>query len=201
MSLSYDELYREVTAFKSQDRPSYIKKMLHPVSGHEEVDRNKYICLAAEGKVVLHVGASGRLHRELLLHATKVYGLDLYPDSPDVTTFDLDQPDTNLPLFDGVELIVCGEILEHLTNPGSLIKRLRAAYPSQPLLVSVPNAFSKAAAHHIQRGFENVNKDHVAWYSPKTLEWLLARHGYKIKNWAWYNGQPYTAEGILAVAE
>lgn len=200
--MTFDELRAEVMAVKTSDRPSYQKKMLHDVRGKDAVkDRNVWICAAAAEKVVLDVGASGQLHQDLLGVCPKVYGLDLHPDSPDIDTCDFDDPSAPLPKHDDVELVICGEILEHLSNPGFLLQRLRAAYPSQPLIVSVPNAFSQAAAYHIKRGFENVNRDHVAWYSPKTLEWLLARYNYKVKNWAWYNGQPLTAEGIIAVAE
>jgi hypothetical protein len=32
------------------------------------------------------------------------------------------------------------------------------------------------------------------------LRTLLERYGYTIAEFAWYNGQPYTAEGLIVVA-
>lgn len=201
LAMSFDELMKDVTAFKTAERPSYRAKMLHDVRGKDVVDRIPFICDLVVGKTILDVGASGNLHTNLVANCKKVYGLDLHPEDADTDKIDFDDPSQPIPVREGVEAIVACEIFEHLSNPGFLLSRLRKAYPSQPLVVSAPSAFSEAAALHIKKGYENVNKDHVAWYSPKTLEWLLARHGYKIIDWAWYNGQPYTAEGIVAVAE
>lgn len=199
--MSYADLYRDVTAFKTSERPSYQHKMLHDVRGKDVVDRIPFICDLVASKTILDVGASGQLHVALKEVCKKVYGLDLHPEDADTDKIDFDDPSQPIPVREGVEAVVACEIFEHLSNPGFLLSRLRKSYPSQPLVVSAPSAFSAAAAQHIKKGYENVNKDHVAWYSPKTLEWLLARHGYKVKDWAWYNGQPYTAEGIVAVAE
>jgi hypothetical protein len=48
---------------------------------------------------------------------------------------------------------------------------------------------------------ENVNIDHVAWYSPRTLRTLLERARWNITEFAWYGGDPGVAEGLIAVAE
>lgn len=199
--LTFDELRRDVMSPHASQRPSYIKKMLHTIPPKPVVERNPFICDLVAGKVVLDVGASGQLHQDIRAVSPQVYGLDLSPDSDDITAIDLDMIGITLPFHPDVQAIVAGEIIEHLTNPGYLLSRLHSTYVGVPLVVTVPNAFSQAAAQHIARGLENVNRDHVAWYSPKTIEWLLARHGYHMKDWAWYNGPPLTAEGIVAVAE
>lgn len=181
--------------------PAYITKMMHSVPKRPVLDvREVLFMTACRQQVVLDVGASGHLHQALLEVASKVYGLDRH-DGEGIVGVDLDAVDVVLPTYPDVTRICCGEILEHLTNPGWLLKRLRTAYPSCPIIVSVPNAFSSVCQFHLKSGVENVNRDHVAWYSPKTLEWLLARQGYRIRTWAWYNGQPYTAEGIVAIAD
>jgi hypothetical protein len=200
--LTFEELLADCFALSAANRPSYRRKMLHPVPLKDVVaDKYQFICDVVAGKVVLDLGASGPLHAGVVAAASRVHALDLHPEGPDVVKCDFDDPTSPIPTFDGIEWIVAGEILEHLSAPGFLLSRLRAAYPAVPLVVSVPNAFSLAANAHIRGGHENVNPDHVAWYSPKTLECLLSRHGYTIKDWVWYNGQPYTAESIIAVAE
>ena len=96
---------------------------------------------------------------------------------------------------DKFELIVAGEIIEHLANPGNLLKVLRQI--SCPLLITVPNAFSSAAAGHLSAGTENVNKAHVSWYSYTTLLTLTMRYNYSLKEFYWYSGKPLFAEGLI----
>jgi hypothetical protein len=69
------------------------------------------------------------------------------------------------------------------------------------VVITVPNAFSKIARKHAERGVENCNADHVAWYSYKTMSVLLERHGYTVKEFYFYNGEPFTAEGLVFVCE
>jgi hypothetical protein len=68
-------------------------------------------------------------------------------------------------------------------------------------VITVPNAFAQAGRSHMLRGVENVNVDHVAWYSHRTLKTLLERVGYDIKEFHWYRGVPYLAEGLIVVTE
>jgi len=46
-------------------------------------------------------------------------------------------------------------------------------------------------------GIENVNRDHVAYYSYWTLHELVTRYGFEITEWHWYNGRPLFAEGLI----
>jgi hypothetical protein len=48
---------------------------------------------------------------------------------------------------------------------------------------------------------ENVNKDHGAWYSWKTLTTLLERHGFTIREFYWYGGDGPTAQGLIMVVD
>lgn len=178
--------------------PEYVAKMLHAVPDAPVVDRAAFIRERCQGKVVLDVGASGPMHDVIVKVASTTYGLDRR-DGPDITGFDLDAILPELPCFKDVEIVVCGEVLEHLSNPGWLLARLHEQY-RVPVIVTVPNAFTAAGRKHLENGIENVNKDHVAWYSYHTLKGLLERHGYTIAEFAWYNGQPFTAEGLIVVA-
>jgi hypothetical protein len=105
------------------------------------------------------------------------------------------------PRFDNVELIICGEVLEHLSNPGYFLMFMRKTYPTIPVIFTVPNAFNEAGFDWLlRRGRENVNADHVCYYSYATIKELLRRAGYTIRRFAWYRGKPYVAEGLIVLA-
>jgi hypothetical protein len=178
----------------------YDAKMMHPIPPAGIVKREEFICRQAKGKRVLELGASGKLH-EALREVSVLVGIDRV-DSDDVIGFDLDDVyEDRLPVEGKFDLIVAGEIIEHLGNPLWLLTRLKRQFPGVPLIVSVPNAFSSIAQKHIARGVENVNKDHVAWYSPKTISVLMERAGYETGALYYYNGDGPTAEGLVVVAE
>lgn len=181
---------------------AYAEKMLHRIPAAPVVDRAAFILEHCRGKYVLEFGASGPMHDAIVKVARSVCGVDR-EDGASVIGFDLD--DVSVPTLPGenhlVDVIVCGEVIEHLSNPGWFLTRLRRQYAGVPTIITVPNAFSAAAASHLARAVENVNRDHVAWYSYRTLLTLLERHGYTKNVFAWYNGQPHTAEGLIVVTE
>lgn len=181
---------------------AYAAKMLHAVPPAPVVDREKFIASRCKGKRVLELGASGALTVLLREIAGSYLGIDRQ-DGEAIVGYDLDDVENNLlPMPDWpVDVIVCGEVLEHLSNPGYVLKRLRAIYAGVPVIVTVPNAFCSVGLSMLKRdGVENVNGDHVAWYSYRTLKTLLERYGYAVEAFCWYTGEPLTAEGLIMVA-
>jgi 2-polyprenyl-3-methyl-5-hydroxy-6-metoxy-1,4-benzoquinol methylase len=182
--------------------PEYAAKMLHALPPVQVVDRREFVLSMVTGKRVLEFGASGPMSEAVQAAAKDYLGVDRTATRPGVVAFDLDDVfEKWLPSFDAPDVIVCGEVLEHLSNPGWFLARLRRRYAGVPVLITVPNAFSSAAASWLAKGFENVNRDHVAWYSPKTLSVLLTRAGYRAGSLYYYNGHGPTAEGLVVVAE
>jgi 2-polyprenyl-3-methyl-5-hydroxy-6-metoxy-1,4-benzoquinol methylase len=183
--------------------------MLHALPEVKAVqDRAAFILDHVKGKRVLEFGASGPLTETIREAASEYFGVDRESNpSKHIVGFDLDDvtlnhlPEWSQTLFVRLDIIVCGEVLEHLGNPLWFLKRLREQQPGVPVLITVPNAFSAAAQKWLAKGFENVNADHVAWYSPKTLSVLLARAGYTCADLYYYNGHGPTAEGLIVVAE
>lgn len=198
----YDHLHE-----MGQHDSAYWDKQMHKIPDAKVMDRGEYIIGFCKDKIVLDIGASGVLHEALKQCTTKLYGIDK-EGTPSNTfrIFNLDQdclfdPNAHVSeayplLFEGVEVVLCAETLEHLSNPGKFLYALRKTYPDIPLLITVPNA----GGCKIRNKYENVNRDHVAWYSYTTLKELLRRYGYKIEQFYWYNGKPYTAEGLIVVA-
>lgn len=177
---------------------SYADKMLHRIPQAPVVDREAFILEHCTGKRVLEFGASGPMHIAIVAVAADVLAVDR-EDGSGVMGFDLDDvTQTDLPGESWApSVIVCGELLEHLSNPGWFLTRLRRQFGDTPTIITVPNAFSAVAQKQLANGIENVNVDHVAWYSFRTLKTLLGRVGYRDYSFAWYRGQPVMAEGIV----
>lgn len=204
----------------SNHSPQYAAKQLHKVPEFPVVIRETFLLAQCQGKVVLDIGATGKMHAEIVKAAKQCYGItrpDFPSEDPNVKAFDLDDVSKRgIPCWPGVEVVVCGEVLEHLSNPGHFLRRLKSWYDKvceRPNLdrtppfrtvtkiFTVPNAFSSVGAASLRQGIENVNIDHVSWYSYRTLRTLLERHNYTIREWAWYKGVARFSEGLICVAE
>lgn len=185
--------------------PAYAQKMMHPLPTVGEVKRERFILDRCVGKIVLDIGASGELHKGIVEVSSAWYGIDHPSNQPgkwptNMQYTDLDVHPESVP-NKKIDVIVCGEVIEHLSNPGRLLHFMRHYYVGATLLVSVPNAFSAIAQKWLRKGIENVNSDHVAWYSPKTLANLLSRAGWKIEELHCYNGASPYAEGWVALCK
>ena len=195
--VTLDDVKRECEDYGTHD-PVWHDKMWHRIPKTKVVDRVKFILERARGKVVLDCGCtSGGLHTQLRRVSKKVYGIDRDPcDAPDTAIFNFeDCARREMPRFPDVELVIVAELLEHLSNPGHFLDDLWAH--NSPILITVPNC----GGNDFRAGIECVNRDHVAWYSWKTLSTLLGRHGWPVKEFYWYNGTPGNAEGLVVVAE
>lgn len=197
-----DALTHELSEMGSHSA-EYWAKQVHSVAKSSSVDRVDFLVKLCTGKTVLHVGCTGGLDVALRKVATRCYGIDKGPkERPDYQDVDLDRL-WHTPLIPqpGVEIIVCGEVLEHLSNPGQFLTALRTAYPTTPLVITVPNAFCEVGRDWlVKRGRENVHRDHVAYYSITTLTTLLSRHQYRPTKHYWYGGAPYLSEGLILLA-
>ena len=149
--------------------------------------------------VVFHIGCDGPFDTALREVTKRCYGLDHnpMPTRPDFFCLDLDTMGCPLPQKDDVEIILLGEVLEHLLAPGLVLKQVRKQYPGREVLITVPNAFCPQP--RLKQGIEMVNRDHTAWYSYTTLTTLVAKCGYTMQEWMWYGGKPLVAEGLIFV--
>jgi len=85
------------------------------------------------------------------------------------------------------EVVVAGELLEHLPNPGRCLTGVRDLLePNGSLVVTVPNSFSLKGLMRVARGVELVHPDHVAYFSPVTMRRLLEKCGYGVVSQAYY---------------
>lgn len=182
----------------------YVEKQIHDIPHGEIVkDRNAWVVARVTGKRVLDIGASGRLHEQVVKVAAMTLGIDREA-GPITVGFDLDDVSKPHLPYIGVpfDVVLCGEVLEHLSNPGHFLSRLKKEQYGVPVIITVPSAFRSMLQSYQGREVENVNKDHVSWFSPRTLKTLVERAGYRITEFAYYNGEgPAKAEGLIAVVE
>ena len=196
--MSLDTLRNEILSYGNYSS-EYAQKMIHAIPDAKVVDREVFILARCKGKIVLNIGcASGTLHSRIRSVASGIYGID--KESCEGSGFlQLDLDCEVIPVLSAVEVVICGEVLEHLSNPGQFLRGIQQY--NCPIILTVPNAFSSVALSHLKEGQENVNIDHVCWYSWRSLTTLVERYGYNVKEFFWYNGLPLTAEGLIFVVQ
>jgi SAM-dependent methyltransferase len=91
------------------------------------------------------------------------------------------------------DVIVAGEMIEHLNNPGLFLQGIRRFMTSETVLViTTINAYCGMRFFRYglkgKRGKqEAVHPDHVAYYSYSTLRLLLERHGLSVDKFLFYD--------------
>lgn len=184
--------------------------------GFDLVQRTEYILRACEGKRVLHLGCTNwpytqqAIDNKMLLHfdierrAAEVYGIDFDQAGLDVLNSsgsknlfqgDLEQLQEveNIGTFD---LVVAGEMIEHLNNPGLFLQGVkRFLRPESELLITTINAYCASRIfQYFIRGkgghAEPVHPDHVAYYSFRTLKLLIERAGFELEQFCFYDIGP-----------
>ncbi len=161
-------------------------------------NRCSFIASLVAGKSVLDIGCVGHtlencvqshwLHEYLKRSAKTILGLDYEKDeiekmknagynviSADATDFHLNQK---------FEVIVAGELIEHICNPGLFLQCTKEHLSDGGrLILTTPNA--NCLVYFLENlflGKEIENSDHVCIYSPKTLSKLLEKNGFMAQN-------------------
>jgi len=210
------------------------------------VQRVDHILGACRGKSVLHLGCTDwpftvrRMEEGSLLHvvlgkvAAELWGFDfdeagisLLRERGVKNLFRADLEDLDaVPVQRTFDVVLAGEMIEHLANPGRFLRGVRRFLrPGGVLLITTINAycgfrFLIYALRGRGGSFEPVHPDHVTYYSGSTLRKLLAGQGYDVRDflfydigtehrphlpfyWRWANDAcvrllPHLADGIIA---
>ncbi len=176
------------------------------------VDRVSFIKQASRGKKVLHLGCTNypytqdSIEQEMLLHfdlekiADEIYGFDFDQAGLDILEkngsknmfqADLEKLD-DVKLDTTFDVIIAGEMIEHLNNPGLFLQGIkRFMNADTELVITTINAYSAMRfAMYGLRGkggeVEPVHPDHVAYYSYKTLKLVVERNDLELKNFCFY---------------
>jgi len=158
-------------------------------------DRLGYLSDLARGKAVLHIGCTdspiteqriktGRLlHARLQQTAAYLLGIDINKEGLEAlrhcgysNVIEMDAEE--LRVDRQFDLVVAGDTLEHMSNPGRFVQAVRNVLSNDgELIMGVPSAFSLNVLRVWFQGVELTHKDHIAFHSPKTLPELCDRFG------------------------
>lgn len=193
------------------------------------VQRADFITHICTGKKVLHLGCANypytvaALEEKMLLHsdlneiASELHGFDYDREGLDILAehgfTNLHQGDLEklelLEIDETFDVILAGEIIEHLNNPGLFLQGVqRFMGQDSVLLLTTINAYCGMRFLYYgargKRGIaEPVHPDHVAYYSYSTLKLLLERHNIEVVEFAFYDlgkeHRPHTPWFLKAV--
>jgi SAM-dependent methyltransferase len=179
----------------------------------ELVQRLELVKSLCKGKKVLHLGCTNWPYTQDAIDAGTLLHKDLAETSKELYGFDFDQEGidalaskgfTNLFRADleklgdvdlqaTFDVIVAGEMVEHLNNPGMFLDGIKRFMDRTTLLViTTINAYSgmRFFVYGLRgRGgqLEPVHPDHVAYYSYSTLKLLVERHGFAMADFFFYD--------------
>jgi len=155
-----------------------------------------FFCRHARGKAVLDLGCVDHnpeayqskywVHKALRAVAARVRGLDLYENGVRYLRnrgFDVVQGNAeNIEIEETFEVIVVGDLIEHLANPGAFLESARRRLaPGGVLLISTPNPwYWRYIVKSLFSADVRPNPEHVSWFCTATLRALLARYGFEI---------------------
>jgi 2-polyprenyl-3-methyl-5-hydroxy-6-metoxy-1,4-benzoquinol methylase len=170
------------------------KILLNARSGTLIKNRIAYLCDMVKDKDVLDIGVVEHLsklainpnwlHRHLAEAAKTCLGVDILEEEVEklhamgfnVLCVDL----TKKHLEEQFDVIVCGEVLEHVDSPKNLLlSATKMLKPNGRIVISVPNPwYVNILVKNVFDGPPYIdNADHVAWFDPCTLCELGQRCG------------------------
>lgn len=85
------------------------------------------------------------------------------------------------------EVIVCGDLIEHVDNLHQLLETIKYhLLPDGIALVTTPNPFAASRFFNILAdGWTGINTEHICWFCPQTMFQLAARSGLTIDKFFW----------------
>ena len=88
---------------------------------------------------------------------------------------------------EGFDLILAGDIIEHLDNPGTFVESCAEVLADKgALYISTVNTFGIVRFVKCLFRYEAVHPDHTAYYSHKTLVRLLKMNGFRVVDKGYY---------------
>ncbi len=176
----------------------------------QRVDLIKDLC---NGKRVLHLGCTNYPYTEEAIESDMLLHFELEKCASDLWGIDADQAGIDILNSKGsrqivkgdleklaevelegpFEVIVAGEMIEHLNNPGFFLDGVKEFMTKETkLVITTINAYCAMRFFYYgargKRGkAEPVHPDHVAYYSYSTLKLLLQRHGLRIDVFLYYD--------------
>lgn len=150
-----------------------------------------------EGRDVLDIGSINHVFMNpnrrrdwtfafLAGRAARIVGVDIEAEEvrrAQAAGFPIVEGDAETYLSDARHDVVTGlDLIEHLSNPGAFLNCARRNLkPGGLLILATPNAFSLTELWKVFAGLTNdppVHRQHVCYFTPRTLTELARRHGF-----------------------
>lgn len=176
--------------------------------------RKDEIVRRSEGNTVLHLGfvqhsnlwrkkieENDWLHSQISKVAKKIVGIDFLKEEVDIIQEELGYEVyfgdvmqlSEVEIDEKFDLIICGELIEHIENAGLMLDGIkRFMHKESQLIITTPNPWRKLWVDKIyeQKDETNwLNKEHVSWYSHQTLKQLLERKNYEEVLYGYYRSE------------
>lgn len=170
------------------------------------INRQELIIQFIKNKKVMHLGCCDHksiikgkikdgswMHQKITENAFECLGIDIEKDTVEYVRSEFKYENiiygdiTDKKKIKEVEnnkfdIMIMGEILEHVDNPVLFLKQIRENYKNNisQILITVPNAFSYRNMKSIKKHQEVINSDHRYWFTPYTLAKIVTLAGYKV---------------------
>lgn len=150
------------------------------------INRKKVLDLGCVQHDLSNINNPNWLHGNIVKHAKTVLGVDCLENEVKV----LKEQGLNvicanveeITLDDKFEVIVAGDLIEHLPNPGRFLERVYDLLtPDGIFLVTTPNPvhFMRFIQLFL-RGRVTVNSEHTCWFNEEVLLQLAGRYGFEV---------------------
>ena len=177
----------------------------HRLPRGRPVERHEALIEAARGRRVVHVGfvdelMASKIAQEVWLHArlaavaSSLVGLDSSEEgvaaarAEGYEAYVVDAQSAEAVRALGLapaDVVIAGEIIEHLDAPGPFLRAMHEAAPQ--LVLTTPNAYRLLNFLAPISGSELIHPDHTSWQSPNTIRTLLERAGWEVERIAYYH--------------
>lgn len=182
------------------DFDTYLR---HVQAGGPELEKNAFLVDLARGRDVLDIGCIDHsastalelgdswLHKQVKDAARRLVGLDMLETEAAALRelgYDIRIGDAERFLLgEQFDLVIAGDLIEHLANPGMFLGSVREHLtPKGHLVITTPNPFNIEQAGLIgRRAGVAVNPEHVLWLDPVTAHRLVRRCGYSVTDFQW----------------
>jgi 2-polyprenyl-3-methyl-5-hydroxy-6-metoxy-1,4-benzoquinol methylase len=199
LCLSREKMYT-AEAMKDPATSSVTYQPLERLSICRPVERIAWIAERCRGKVVLDLGCFDEtalikegtrywLHGRIAEGAKAVVGIDNSPQIPAegistgpssrIVPGDVTAIDQSVIGRTDIDVIVAGELIEHLPDTISFLRQLKRLFPGREFIASTPNATSLTNVLLAGMARESSHPDHLHVYSYKTLHTVCLRAGFK----------------------
>jgi SAM-dependent methyltransferase len=159
----------------------------------------RMIALAAGARRILELGcATGYVSRELRRAGARVVGVELDPVLADAAREhvdeliigDIERPEVQESISGSFDLVLMGDLLEHLVDPGAVLRWARGLLePGGAVLVTIPNVAFYTMRWSLLRGrFEYtecglLDATHLRFYTFHSFQRLAVASGYRVEEY------------------